>query len=846
MSFHPSNGASPKIPKGRSSPIKKKLLEKNRNLTQNKKISNQNSTFTNNKKPNIKVDYNSSNYFYNDENYYNTNNYNKMNYYNKDKKSQRYVIDTNDSYTSIEQENGNIEYIPKEYLKYKRISPHNNKNIRYYEEEVSENYYNESDNMYYENEDDYEQELITHQPQIKQYEYQEIPNYYLTQRNNNNNTNINIKKKIKKKLNHNMTSKELSYQYNSNQLSKGKNIKVERSLNNCGNNTTTTNNTYNNNIYYINPITVKNIKKNKKEEINRNKPKRNNHKTYNDINKKNSVYKNVNIILNNKKTNKENDYFKMNNIVDKSLKQKYIKAAILIQSIIRVFIVKIKIYNSLNIYLTCKKVIEILQNCILSKKLIFWKIFKDYISRKSYNDLKNKEKKPKEKNQYINFHKELGDSFNIIIDKNKKENNEKQLKTKLNDILKENDLLKSQLFGNKNIEEKMKNLMDENKKNKNINDIIMKDNQQLAKKLKDIQDYRNTNLIIQNQQSIDLTQEQKMQIEELIKNNEIYLEKLKYYSLLKIVNKKINKEINIIKNNFNKYRNIVTKINIKEKEDNIKKEIFMKILYIKIADKLKLIKQKYFSKLNYVSIILKNEENHKMEIINKNLISIINNKEKNIKNILCKAFFKYYNNVIKYRNKEIIEKEEEKEEQNKELLKRTLLKKIFKNYCKKRLFIYKIFIEKWNLKSKILGMRAVARDKKKKRKLKKKNNRLKYQKYFGLVEKKNTPNLNQNICRSIHEFSYIVSKGTVIKESSSNEPVNDIMNNKISISRDKINKVNDKKNIGIMKKTKSVNKIEKRIQKDNKNYDNNKENINCNEDSEEDSGDSLGLGNNSD
>ena len=32
----------------------------------------------------------------------------------------------------------------------------------------------------------------------------------------------------------------------------------------------------------------------------------------------------------------------------------------------------------------------------------------------------------------------------------------------------------------------------------------MKDNQQLAKKLKDFQDYRNTNLIVENQPYLDL------------------------------------------------------------------------------------------------------------------------------------------------------------------------------------------------------------------------------------------------------------------------------------------------------------------------------------------------------
>ena len=152
----------------------------------------------------------------------------------------------------------------------------------------------------------------------------------------------------------------------------------------------------------------------------------------------------------------------------------------------------------------------------------------------------------------MSFHKELGDSFNII---NKRENSEKKLKSKLNDVIKENTELKNQLVDNKNIEEKMKNLIDENKKNQNINAIIMKDNQQLAKKLKDFQDYRNTNLIVQNQSSLDLTQKELIEIDELIKNNEIYRNKLKAIYLSKILDKKISRNkyfnIHVLLNKFN-------------------------------------------------------------------------------------------------------------------------------------------------------------------------------------------------------------------------------------------------------------------------------------------------------
>jgi len=364
-----------------------------------------------------------------------------------------------------------------------------------------------------------------------------------------------------------------------------------------------------------------------------------------------------------------------------------------------------------------------------------------------------------------------------------------------------------------------------------------------------MQDYRNTNLFIDNKVSIDLTHEEKLQIEELIKNNEIYLNKLKKIFLLNLIRKKINYNKNLLKNKFHKYQKVVEKLKNEENSHNIKREMFTTILFGKIRSKLKLIKQKCFWDIYYSGIISNNENIFNDKFRNKYLTNIINNNQQKIKQVLHKAFFKYYSNVIKYSNEENLKKEEEEEIQNKELSKEILLKKIIKNYHKKRILIFKIYMDKWNLKSKILGMRAAARDKKKKRKLKKKNNRLIYQKHFGIADKKNMNNMGPNLCKSIHEFSYIVSNGTVIKESSSSEPANSFKNNKTSTSSDKINKANnlDKKNIGTMKKTNSVNEIV--VQNNISNADtknDNKENLNGNEESDEDSGDSFGLDNNSD
>ena len=844
-----------KISREKSIPGNKKIITKTtQNQVQQKKNANKNSNNIE-KRRNIKVDYNSSNYFYNDEDYYEDYAYNKMEYYDKNQKdNNRYNKDTSDSYITVEQEeDGHLKYIPKSYVDYKASSPHmyKNKNIEYYQEEDSDNNYNGNEDIYYENEDDYDQEILSHQSPRKQYQYQKVNNYYLTQKNNNS-------RKIKNNNNKNIISKVVSHQINQNKDNKRKNRQNGGSIHNYGNNTNTTNNTYNNNIYYINPINVKNKSKTKKEEISDNKNKKNNN---NSNNRRNYVYKNVDITINKKKPNSEKDYFRQNNIYDRALKEKYINSAILIQSIFRSYLIKVKLFVNINLYVCCKNAIMTLESLIFKRRKKIWKFVKDFISHKLYDDLidskinlndfkeylKNNKNKSKEKNYINTFHKELGDSFNIIIDNSKKENSEKKLKSKLNDIIKENNELKNQLVDNKNIEEKMKNLMDENKKNKNINDIIMKDNQQLAKKLKDIQDYRNTNLIVQNLLSIDLAQEQKLQIEELIKNNDENFDKLKKVYLAKIIYKKIFVNKNLIKDNFNKYKNIIQKLKNIEKENNFKKEISTKIIFDKIKNCLKLLKKKYFLELYYNSLLIEKEKEYNNELKEKCLKNIIKNNQQKIKTILYKAFFKYYSNIIKHTNEENNKILEEEEKQNKELSKEVLLKKIFKKYHKNRLFIFKIFMDKWNLTAKILGIRAAARDKKKKRKLKKKNNKLIYQKHFGLVDKKNSNNLGPNYSKSNHEFSYIVSNGTVIKESASNESTSNLRNNKVSISSDKKNKKNnlDKLNIGMMKKTNSLNEISNQNNKD-ENKDDNKENINCNEDSEEDSGDSLGLDNNSD
>ena len=826
MSVRRASGANPTITRRKSNPDNKKLIKMNRKPIHHQKTINKNSNILS-KKRNIKVDYNDSNYLYNDENendndnddYYEAYPYDKLNYYEKTPNNNRYNSGTNDNYITVEHEDGHIKYIQKKnYIEFKPI--YKNKNMEYYEEDNSENNYTGNENINFEDE---------YAPDIKETQFQKINNFYLTQ----NNSGI---RKIKKKVNQNIVCQSENNQNNFKKETTKRNTHLpEDSMQNYGNNITTTNNTYNNNIYYISPINVKNKSKNKNSNNNN---KKNIRKSYNNLSKRNSISKNIDIRLNNKTPHKEKDYFKKNNIIDKALKEKFLYSIILIQSVYRSYQVKIKLYNNISLYIHIKKVIEVLESLILARQMNFWKLFKDYTSYKLYDDiigskinlnelkklLDNKNNScSKEKTKVNSLHKELGDSFNIIINNSQKESTEKKLKSKLNDVIKENAELKHQLVDNKNIEEKMKNLMDENMKNKSINDIIIKDNQHLAKRLKDIQDYRKIRLIIENTQSIDLTQKQKIQIEELVNTNDLYLNKLKKIYLTKIIGKKISYHEKLLKDKFNQYRKVVKNI----KNDNYNKEMFLKKLFDKIRNNLKVKKQKYF--LYLINNI--KEINFKKQLQMKSLENIINNTSKNLKITLYKNYFKFFSKIMKSENEE---KLKEAERLNKEAQKKILLRNIFRKYCEDKKSSLKVCFEKWYLKSVIISMREAARDKKKKRKLKRKTNKLLYQKQFGYTEK--PPNFYKNNPEVIH----IVSNGTI---SLSNKAGNNNQKNKISTSSDKVGKANnvEEKNNRTRKKNNSI--IER---KNSDNKDDNKENINYNEDSDEDSGDSFDLDNPSD
>ena len=415
-----------------------------------------------------------------------------------------------------------------------------------------------------------------------------------------------------------------------------------------------------------------------------------------------------------------------------------IKKLILIQSIYRAHLLNLKLSKDFQLFTYTKELFFLLYNIILLRKNNYWKIFLNKLSKiyacKSVNRRKNKKNtknnknedslknkvilKTKEVNNMLN--KETGDLFNIINDNN-------ILKLKLDNIIKENNELKNQIFDNKNIEEKLKQLLEENKKNQNINAIIMKDNQQLAKRLKNIQDNRNNQLVIQNQKSIDLAMEDNLQFQSLNKLKDLYL---KY-----LVFKKILKNRNVVKSYFNRYKNNVKKLKTYAIENNN--------IFINNKKKINIQMAKNFN-INFIS----QNDNYK----NFHLYKIFLKKEKEKLKYISKYFYKFiylsnYKKFLEEEEKIKIEKEKEIIE-NKNEQKRNIMQSIIDKYERNCNFLCKKTLKEWKLRGVIFKMKGIAKEIKKKKKLKKK--------IRDKIAKETLNNLKNRTAtfQSAHEFIY--------------------------------------------------------------------------------------------
>ena len=442
------------------------------------------------------------------------------------------------------------------------------------------------------------------------------------------------------------------------------------------------------------------------------------------INNKRNTRNTKNIIFINKNKIDNNPSIKINqnkrNINFRNFhRPSEIKKIILIQSTYRKHLAQIKLDEYKTILMYYNEFFELLNDIIIDKKEKLWKYFKLCIKSRKKKEKKNNKKLMNTKKKILMkatevkmLHKELGDSFNIKND---------DLKIKLDDIIKENNELKNQIFDNKNIEEKMKQLLEENKKNQSINAIIMKDNKQLAKRLKNIQENRNNQLVVENQIPVDLTQDINIQTQSM--------NKLKYLYLKCIFFKKVLKNKNSLKIYFNKYRNNIKKLRKKYSIEN--NNIFInnkKKINIQMAKNLN---------INFIS----QNDNYKHFILHK----LFMKKEQKQLNIIPKYFYKYY-----YISKYINEKEEEKEEMN--IKKNKILKAIIMKKENKNEYILRKIIKEWKLRGIIFKMKGVAKELKKKKKLKKK-----IRDKIAKATLNNLKNKTANF-QSAHEFSYKIDK----------------------------------------------------------------------------------------
>ena len=736
-------------------------------------------------KPSSKVFYKSSNYFYNNGGYgtsntrspeyrdnfhfgrkrYNISN-NSINSYNKNSNTSNMNTDCENSYIKCMPKSKNSQYNYSEYSnlssQMKKNSRHNknisqsnqnsesennnDKNMEYYEDNInidnigdSENNYNEKE--YYENENENENENIEYENNIIIKKSRSPPIYKSNRWFSNNNYYS------KSKTDQSARKKNIS----NDKLIKVRTIK--KNIQNFGNNTTTTNNNYNNNIYIINQNPI-NIKKKNSNPISVHKYKKKNNE------KKRSLEYTYH--------KKERDYFKMNNI-DKSQRDLYISSAILIQSIFRGHSIKLKFYNFLYFHMCIQNGVEILEAVFYRIKKNYWKNYKNNISKKiSEKNSSNKTPyttslkfKSKFKTNFYpelmsnSYYKDIHNSYYTVNDIVKTENNESDLKSKMNAIIEENNQLKIQLFDYKNCEEKLKRLTEENAKYQNINEVIIKRNEFLENKLNEISNYKKRNLVIENQSYFSVNRADD------VKKNEMYLFKLKKFMAAKLIYKKMNNN-NSFEEQINKLRNLT------------KKEMYLKSLdnIIQKHNKLKI--NKYFWKLYKFSRLQQEKKIYQIFIDDK-LRKIIYNKERTNKEILRNYFFKFFINALKSDNEQLKNtiNEEKKIDESAKFEK---LKKIFNNYEKNVRLIYKVILEKWNLKSVIIGIKESARDKKKRRKQKKKINKLLYNKYYNTAGKNiTTNNIDSKFNELLKNFSSECATTNSNKESYSNNECGKIL-----------------------------------------------------------------------
>ena len=322
----------------------------------------------------------------------------------------------------------------------------------------------------------------------------------------------------------------------------------------------------------------------------------------------------------------------------------------------------------------------------------------------------------------VYLHKEIGERFNIIKKNNREEDIEKRYKEKIdvinikvNKLTKENNILKDMNQKNVINERRYREISKDNKKKDDIISIITNDNKTLARKLKIIQDKFNK-LQIQNQDYINYNSAN----QRLNNNDDINLfeEYRNLFLLFQIHKSNERYYLSILRKRLYKWRLIALSSKNSEKVKIELKYQKLKKIIAKIINKEKYLLHKIFLKFKNQSSLSQKEIKNKNNIIKYKLLHILKNKEKKIKSLLKLYFNKFYYKGIIYKkseinNKNIIEIKDNDYGKIKKLLDVIMAKRHNRN-------ILREYFIKWHLYTKVIALKNLINDKRKKKRQKQK------------------------------------------------------------------------------------------------------------------------------
>ena len=459
-------------------------------------------------------------------------------------------------------------------------------------------------------------------------------------------------------------------------------------------------------------------------------------------------------------------------------KEIFEQSAIIIQSVFRGYLVKSKFETLLYNYKDYNKANEILEELfnshfkkdIVNEKKFFIKYLKDIINQikfinKDINTYKSckifklnnmpfslEAEVPMARNRYIDLflHKEIGERFNIL---NGNINREKEIEKKhkeeingindkLNKLIEENNILKDLNQKNKLKESKYKEISIENKKKDNIINIITNDNQNLAKKLKMIKEKYNK-LEIKNEINVIININENNRINQNKLSNELVLDFRNMY-LLYLFNKKNHSRIDNLRKSFHRYKQAIIFIKNNNKLNNSLREEKLKNIISNEKNKGNIIVYNSLTKLYYNNLLNDKEIQNINNIKKEKIFNLFKAKEKANKFLIKSYFTKFYNKGIisqLIEEKNEMRKKEEKEKINK-------IKKIIISidYHKNKYNKLKLqnYFDKWCLMSKMLAMKAIT-DEKKRKKRQKQRTKKKIEKNKSANKYLSNSNSNKNM-----------------------------------------------------------------------------------------------------